>query len=89
MGKEVTRQYLRIGNKVFFHPGLYIEENMYSYMAAAIGISEECLNGLINGRINVDESLAKKLGETFGTSAQMWINLQDKYNEGVKLYWEE
>ena len=48
---------------------------------ARIGITAKALSQLINGQANISNDLAKKLSAMIGTSAEVWLNLQDTYNQ--------
>ncbi len=68
------------------HPGRILK-NMYieplnlkvSYLAAALKVSPQTINALINEQINVSPEMALKLSRAFDTSADFWLNLQQKY----------
>lgn len=72
---------------VAFHPGYYIAdiiEDMgisQAEFTARIGITAKALSQLINGQANISNDLAKKLSAMIGTSAEVWLNLQDTYNQ--------
>lgn len=72
---------------VAFHPGYYIAdiiEDMgisQAEFTARIGITAKALSQLINGQTNISKDLAKKLSVMIGTSAEVWLNLQDTYNQ--------
>ena len=72
---------------VAFHPGYYIAdiiEDMgisQAEFATRIGTTANTLGQLINGQANISNDLAKKLSVMVGTSAEVWLNLQDTYNQ--------
>lgn len=72
---------------VAFHPGYYIADIIEDMgisraeFAARIGITAKTLDQLINGQANISNDLAKKLSVMIGTSAEVWLNLQDTYNQ--------
>ena len=72
---------------VAFHPGYYIAdiiEDMgisWAEFAAKIGTTAKTLGWLINGQANITNDLANKLSVMMGTSAEVWLNLQDTYNQ--------
>ncbi len=72
---------------VAFPPGYYIAdiiEDMgisQAEFTARIGITAKALSQLINGQANISNDLAKKLSVMMGTSAEVWLNLQDTYNQ--------
>ena len=72
---------------VAFHPGYYIADILedmgisQAEFTARIGITAKALSQLINGQTNISKDLAKKLSVMIGTSAEVWLNLQDTYNQ--------
>ena len=72
---------------VAFHPGYYIAdiiEDMgisQAEFATRMGTTAKTLSQLINGQANISNDLAKKLSVMMGTSADVWLNLQDTYNQ--------
>ena len=72
---------------VAFHPGYYIAniiEDMgisRAEFAAKIGTTAKTLGQIINGQANISNDLANKLSVMMGTSAEVWLNLQDTYNQ--------
>ena len=72
---------------VAFHPGYYIADIIEDMgisraeFATRIGTTANTLGQLINGQANISNDLAKKLSVMLGTSAEVWLNLQDTYNQ--------
>lgn len=72
---------------VAFHPGYYIADIIEDMgisraeFATRIGTTANTLGQLINGQANISNDLAKKLSVMVGTSAEVWLNLQDTYNQ--------
>lgn len=70
-----------------FHPGYYIadiiEDMGISQVAFAtrMGTTAKTLNQIVIGQANISNDLAKKLSVMMGTSAEVWLNLQDAYNQ--------
>ncbi len=69
------------------HPGevlkeLYLEPLGLSVTeaAAALGVSRKTLSALINGRYGVSPNMAIRLSKAFGTSARLWLNMQQNYD---------
>ncbi|HLH32703.1 MAG TPA: HigA family addiction module antitoxin [Terriglobia bacterium] len=68
------------------HPGrvlkLELEEASVSANAAALAlrIPANRLTEIINGNRSISPDTAIRLGCFFGTSAQMWMNLQSNYD---------
>jgi len=49
-------------------------------LALALRIPANRLTEIINGRRSISADTALRLARFFGTSAQMWMNLQSKYD---------
>lgn len=83
-------QYFKHNDTVYFHPGYYIREYMESKnyttweFAEKIGVNPIRLAYIVNGRFPITRVIAQKLSKEIGTSATMWLRLQDRYNEGVR-----
>jgi antitoxin HigA-1 len=69
-----------------FHPGEHLksilEDAGLSANAVALGLRVPAnrLTEILHGRRAITADTAMRLGRYFGTSAQMWINLQAKYD---------
>ena len=67
------------------HPGQILkhelEEAGVTANAAALSlrIPANRLTAIINGQRSISADTAMRLGKYFGTSAQMWMNLQSQY----------
>jgi addiction module HigA family antidote len=85
------------------HPGEilrqdYLEPLDLSVTAAAqgLGISRKGLSAILNGRTGISPAMAVKLSRAFGTTPELWLNLQSQYDlwhaqqevslEGVAVY---
>ena len=72
---------------VAFHPGYYIAdiiedmEISQAEFATRMGTTAKTLSQLINGQANISNDLAKKLSTMFGTSVEVWQNLQNTYDQ--------
>jgi len=72
-------------NIIAFHPGYYIAdiiEDMgisQSEFADIVGVSDEILNNIVNGRIGISSDIARKLSVMLGMSVDVWFSLQDIY----------
>ena len=72
---------------VAFHPGYYIAdiiedmEISQAEFATRMGTNAKTLSQLINGQANISNDLAKKLSAMMGTSAEVWLNLQNTYDQ--------
>lgn len=69
-----------------FHPGEYIKDELdardmsQSDLALELGISKTTISSIIHGRRNITPTIAVKLEEVLGISAEFWMNLQIKYD---------
>lgn len=72
-----------------FHPGYYIEdlidelEMTQDEFAKRLNITPKNLSDLINGKASISDNIAKNLSLMLGTSVEVWINLQNSYNQKV------
>ena len=72
---------------VVFHPGYYITEIIedmemnQAEFATRMGTTAKTLSCLLNGQANISNDLAKKLSVMLGTSADVWLNLQNNYDQ--------
>jgi len=69
------------------HPGEILkEEFLYplgisqTQLAEAIGTTFRTVNEIINERRNLSSEMAVKLAKYFGTSIELWLNLQNQYD---------
>ncbi|MEM9834464.1 MAG: HigA family addiction module antitoxin [Bacteroidota bacterium] len=69
------------------HPGrilknMYLEPLGLSVTDAAkgLGVSRNALSAIINQRAGISPEMAIKLSEAFGTSAELWNNMQKTYD---------
>jgi len=69
-----------------FPPGEFIREELEGRgwtqedLAEIIGRQPSIVSGLINGKRAVSPAIAADLAEAFGTTAQLWQNLQSQYD---------
>lgn len=72
---------------VAFHPGYYIAEIIedmgisQAEFATRMGTTAKTLSNLVNGQANISNDIAKKLSVMMGTSADVWLNLQNTYDQ--------
>lgn len=72
-----------------FHPGYYLKDMIEAMgitqeeFAKRLGTSGKTLSELLNGKINLSDSLALNLSKMFGTSVEVWLNLQKTYTRKV------
>lgn len=69
------------------HPGsVLFEEYISAYkfsisaFALRIGTSRKNLSEIINGKTGISAEMALKLSKALGTSAQLWLNMQQAYD---------
>lgn len=69
------------------HPGevlkeLYIEPLglTVTEVAEALGVSRKTLSALVNGRYGISPDMAIRLSKAFGTTAKLWLNMQQNYD---------
>ena len=69
------------------HPGEILNEEFLkpleisqSQLAEAIGVSFRTINELVNEKRNLSSEMAIKLSKYFGTSPELWINLQTQFD---------
>lgn len=69
------------------HPGAMLKEEFLipleitqSALAKSLHTSFRAINGLVNEKRGITTEMALKLSRYFGTSAQLWLNLQNEYD---------
>ncbi len=66
------------------HPGEVLKELMgdaeVTAFAARLQVDRTTLSRLLNGHAGVSAAMALKLEAALGTTAEMWMNMQAKYN---------
>lgn len=69
------------------HPGKVLKElcigplNLtVTEVAEALGVNQETLSAILNGKANINPEMAIRLSKAFGTSAQSWLNQQTQYD---------
>ena len=70
-----------------FHPGYYVAEIIedmdisQNEFATRLGTTGKTISKLVNGQINLSNDLSKKLSVMLGTSVDLWLNLQETYDQ--------
>jgi addiction module HigA family antidote len=56
----------------------YLDERRVSVsaLARAIGLSRKHMSDIVNGRSRIEPAVAARLAKVFGTSTNLWLNLQ-------------
>jgi len=69
------------------HPGeILLEEFMEPLrlseknLSEALGVDVERINRIVTGRSKISADIALRLARYFGTTPQLWMNLQSKYD---------
>jgi addiction module HigA family antidote len=69
------------------HPGevlkeLYLEPLQLTVtdVAKALGVTRKALSELANGRAGISTQMALRLGKAFGTTPELWLNMQQNYD---------
>ena len=72
---------------IAFHPGYYIADIIADMslsqveFATRLGTNTKTLSYLLNGQANITNDLAKKLSVMMGTSPDVWLQLQNTYDQ--------
>lgn len=83
MNKEIYKELYA------FHPGYYINdiiedmEITQKEFATRIGTTPKTISKLVNGEINLSNDIALKLSIMLGSSPDVWLELQKKYEEKI------
>ena len=61
---------------------MYLEplELTVTNAAESLGITRKTLSELINGRSGISTSMALRLSKAFGTTPELWLNMQQNYD---------
>mgnify|MGYP002626334454 FL=1 len=69
------------------HPGevlkeLYLKPLQFTVtdVAKALGVTRKALSELANGRAGISTQMALRLGKAFGTTPELWLNMQQNYD---------
>jgi len=69
------------------HPGEILNEEFLkpleisqTELAEAIGTTFRTINEIVNEKRNLSSEMAVKLAKYFGTSPELWFNLQNQYD---------
>ena len=72
-------------NAESFAPGEYIREEIEARgwtqidLAEILGRPAQAVSEIITGKRSITPEMARALGDAFGTSAQLWLNLESRY----------
>lgn len=74
---------------IAIHPGEILKETLeergmtQKVLAEKIGRPVQLINGIINGHKSITADTALDLAEAFGTSAELWLNLESFYQLNI------
>ena len=74
---------------IAFHPGYYINEIIedlsisQAEFAVRVGTTAKTISKLVNGKENLSRDIAENLAVMLGTSVDVWLDLQAKYEEKI------
>ena len=80
---------------VRFPPGEFIKEELDARgwtqddFAEILGRQRSVVSAIVNGKRTLSPEIAKDLGAAFGTSAQLWMNLETAYRLFVESHVDE
>ena len=75
------------GDIIAFHPGYYINDIIEEFgitqeeFAKRLTITPKNLSELVNGKASLTPRISKKLSMMLGTSVEVWLNLQNSYDQ--------
>ena len=52
-------------------------------LAMIMGLSNESMSAIIDGKAPITPNVARALGEAFGTSVDFWLNLEANYRKAL------
>lgn len=68
------------------HPGHFLQKELIDReisqvkLAQHIKVAPGVINLICNGKRNISPEMAKKLASALGTTAELWMNLQNSYD---------
>lgn len=74
---------------VIEHPSVYLNEYLKELeitpaeLSKHLGISGDHLASILNKKARITVDVAKALAALLGTSVELWLNLQDSYDQYV------
>ena len=72
---------------IAFHPGYYVKdviedlEMSQCEFAKRLEITDKTLSKLLSGEAPMSREIAKKMSQMMGTSVDVWLKLQKKYDD--------
>ena len=69
------------------HPGEVLRELCFEPLdlsvtnaATALRVSRKTVSGILNGRVGISPEMAVRLSLAFGTTSELWLNLQVQHD---------
>ena len=72
---------------IAFHPGYYVKdviddlEMSQREFAKRLEITDKTISKLLSGEAPLSKEIAKKMSQMLGTSVEVWLELQKKYED--------
>ena len=72
---------------IAFHPGYYVKDIIEDLkmnqceFAKRLEITDKTLSKLLSGEAPMSREIAKKMSQMLGTSVDVWLKLQKKYDD--------
>ena len=85
--------YKKIRPAILIPPGEHIKEELnkrkwtQKEFAEILGVTPKTISNIINGKQSITPEMANIIGKAFGTSAEVWMNLETSYR--IKLVSDE
>ena len=79
---------------MIIHPGETLKEVMadrnisVESLAQSTGFAQDYINAVLDCNENISAEFARKLEDTLNIDANFWMNLQELYNDEVKVFEE-
>ena len=87
MKRVKGRRTMKVRKLPPIHPGEILQEEFMEplgmtqhKLAEALGVNVTRVNRIINGKSRITADTAMRLGRYFGTTPQLWLNLQTRYD---------
>jgi HTH-type transcriptional regulator/antitoxin HigA len=86
MGSQLGGEDMTANPSWIMHPGFFIKEEMEARgwnqrdVAFILGIQEQALNAIINGKRGISPDMAQALGVAFDVNPELFANLQKTYD---------
>ena len=83
--------FIQEGSIIAIHPGFYLVQMINDghitefELAEKLNITLEKLYAILNGEASLTQTLADKIALCSSTSSELWVNLQNNFNENIAL----